>query len=218
MKSLAVTKDAFVEDEDGVIVCKLIEGDAKKPRGHRVNEHGEIIDNHGNVQGCAEPYEPPEGEAPAEADLSIIEGKVINKSGKVVDPATGAALSIVALSRVTSAWPVLNGKVQIWSDDPKIVGRAEGSLYSFDNAQVGKDGVVVDGDRIIGRLIEGDAMCLLGREVDEDGDVLDKNGNTIGNAGQWEPEEKQHDVNPMSGCKVNKEGDMPDADGNSLAS
>ena len=78
----------------------------------------------------------------------------------------------------------------------------------------GVDGVVVDGDRIVGRLTEGDAKRLVGRKVDEDGDVLDKNGNTIGKAERWEPEEKKRDVNPMSGRKITKEGEVRDVDGN----
>lgn len=225
MESLVVTKDGFVEDEDGAIVGKLVEGDAKKLRGRCVDEDGEITDKYGNVKGRAEPYEPPEEEAPAEADLSILEGKVVNKSGKVVDPATGAVFGRVVEGDKRLAGRKADGKGQIWGDDGKIIGRAElipgaeqdkaeGPFYGFDNAQVGKDGVVVDGDRIIGRLTDGDAKRLLGRKVDEDGDVLDKNGNTIGKAERWEPEEKKRDVNPMSGRKVNKEGEVYDADGN----
>lgn len=224
MDSLVVTKDGFVEDEDGAIVGKLIEGDAKKLRGRCVDEDGEITDKYGNVKGRAEPYEPPE-EAPEEVDLSLLEGKVVNKSGKVVDPATGAVFGRVVEGDKRLAGRKVDGKGQIWGDDGKIIGRAElipgaeqekaeGPFYGFDNAQVGKDGVVVDGDRIIGRLIDGDAKRLLGRKVDEDGDVLDKNGNTIGKAERWEPEEKKRDVNPMSGRKVNKEGEVRDADGN----
>lgn len=225
MESLVVTKDGFVEDEDGAIVGKLIEGDAKKLRGRCVDEDGEITDKYGNVKGRAEPYEPPEEEAPQEADLSILEGKVVNKSGKVVDPATGAVFGRVVEGDKRMAGRKVDGKGQIWGDNGKIIGRAElipgaeqekaeGPFYGFDNAEVGKDGVVVSGDRIIGRLVEGDAKRLVGRKVDEDGDVVDKNGNTIGKAERWEPEEKKRDVNPMSGRKVNKEGEVRDADGN----
>lgn len=225
MESLVVTKDGFVEDEDGAIVGKLIEGDAKKLRGRCVDEDGEITDKYGNVKGRAEPYEPPEEEAPQEVDLSILEGKVVNKTGKVVDPATGAVFGRVVEGDKRLAGRKVDGKGQIWGDDGKIIGRAElipgaeqekaeGPFYGFDNAEVGKDGLVFSGDRVIGRLIEGDAKRLLGRRVDEDGDVADKNGNTIGKAERWEPEEKQRDVNPMSGRKVNKEGEVRDADGN----
>jgi len=142
-----------------------------------------------------------------------------------VDPATGAVFGRIVEGDKRLAGCKVDGKGQVWGDNGKVVGRAElipggeqqkaeGPFFGFDNAEVGKDGVVVDGDRIIGRLTEGDAKRLLGRKVDEDGDVLDKNGNTIGKAERWEPEEKKRDVNPMSGRKVNKEGEVRDADGN----
>ncbi|KAJ5407924.1 hypothetical protein N7509_001807 [Penicillium cosmopolitanum] len=225
MESLVVRKDGFVEDEDGTVVGQLVEGDPKKLRGRAVDEDGEITDKYGNVKGRAEPYEPEEEEEPEEADLSILEGKVVNKSGNVVDPATGAVFGRIVEGDKRLAGRKVDGKGQIWGDNGQVVGRAElipgaeqhkaeGPFFGFDNAQVAKDGVVMDGDRIIGRLIEGDAKRLLGRKVDEDGDVLDKNGNSIGKAERWEPEEKQRDVNPMAGRKVTKEGEVRDADGN----
>ncbi|CAI7589879.1 unnamed protein product [Penicillium glandicola] len=225
MESLFVTKDGFVEDDEGSIVGQLVEGDPKKLRGRAVDEDGEITDKYGNVKGRAEPYEPPQDEAPVEEDLSILEGKVVNKSGNVVDPATGAVVGRIVEGDKRLAGCKVDGKGQIWGDNGKIVGRAElipgaeqhkaeGPFYGFDNAVVGKDGVIQDGEKIIGRLIEGDAKRLLGRKVDEDGDVLDKNGNTIGKAERWEPEEKKRDVNPMSGRKITKEGEVRDADGN----
>ena len=225
MENLFVTKDGFVEDEDGSIVGKLVEGDPKKLRGRAVDEDGEITDKYGNVKGRAEPYEVPEEEVPEEVDLSILEGKVVNKAGNVVDPATGAVVGRIVEGDKRLAGRKVDGKGQIWGDNGQVVGRAElipgaeenkaeGPFYGFDNAIVGKDGVVQDGEKIIGRLIEGDAKRLLGRKVDEDGDVVDKNGNTIGKAERWEPEEKKRDVNPMSGRKVTKEGEVRDADGN----
>ncbi|KAJ5520785.1 hypothetical protein N7463_001238 [Penicillium fimorum] len=224
MESLFVTKDGFVEDDEGSIVGQLVEGDAKKLRGRAVDEDGEITDKYGNVKGRAEPYEPPQEEEPVEEDLSILEGKVVNKAGNVVDPATGAVVGRIVEGDKRLAGCKVDGKGQIWGDNGKVVGRAElipgaeqhkaeGPFFGFDNAVVGKDGVVLDGEKVIGRLIEGDAKRLLGRKVDEDGDVSDKNGNTIGKAERWEPEEKKRDVNPMSGRKVNKEGEVRDADG-----
>ncbi|KAJ5801543.1 uncharacterized protein N7518_003611 [Penicillium psychrosexuale] len=225
MENLFVTKDGFVEDDEGSIVGKLVEGEAKKLRGRAVDEDGEITDKYGNVKGRAEPYEPPEEEPAPEEDLSILDGKVVNKSGNVVDPATGAVVGRILEGDKRLAGCKVDGKGQIWGDNGKVVGRAglipgaeqdkaEGPFFGFDNAIVGKDGVVQDGDKIIGRLIEGDAKRLLGRKVDEEGDVLDKNGNSIGKAERWEPEEKKRDVNPMSGRKVNKEGEVRDKDGN----
>ena len=120
----------------------------------------------------------------------------------------------------------VDGQGQIWSDDGKVIGQAElipggeaqkpeGPFSGFENVTVAKDGMVVDGgEQIVGRVIEGDPEKLLGRKVDDDGDILDKAGNVLGKAERWKPEEKERDINPMSGCKVNSEGDVRDADGN----
>ncbi|PYI11090.1 LEA domain protein [Aspergillus sclerotiicarbonarius CBS 121057] len=224
LDNLVVNKEGLVEDDDGNIVGKVIEGDIKTLRGRAVDEDGEIIDKYGNVKGRAEPYEEevPEEEAP---DLSILEGKTVNKAGNVVD-AQGNVFGRITSGDKRLAGRKVDGKGQIWGDDGKVIGTAElipgaeqqkpeGAFYGFENALVGKDGVVTDASgQIIGRVIEGDAQRLQGRLVDEDGDILDKNGNTIGRAERWQPEEKERSVNPMSGRKVNREGEVRDADGN----
>lgn len=223
LENLVVNKDGFVEDGDGNLVGQVTEGDVKSLRGRAVDEDGDILDKFGSVKGHAEPYEPPEEEK-VEQDLSILEGKVVNKSGNVVD-AQGNVFG-----RVTSFDKGLIGRKvdrfgQIWGDAGEVIGsaelipgaeqqQAEGPFYGFDNAEVGKDGAVTAGDRIIGRLVEGDPKMLRGRKVDEDGHVLDKNGNTIGRAERWEPEEKPRNVNPMVGRKVTRDGEVRDADGN----
>ncbi|PYH83771.1 hypothetical protein BO82DRAFT_352519 [Aspergillus uvarum CBS 121591] len=225
LEGLVVNKEGFVEDEEGNIVGKVTEGDVKNLRGRTVDEDGDIIDKFGSVKGHAEPYEVPEEEKPEEVDLSILEGKVVNKAGNVVD-GQGRVFGRVVSGGKGLAGRKVDKKGQIWGDDGKVIGQAElvpgadeqkpeGPFFGFDNAVVGKDGVVTDGtDRIIGRVIEGDAKRLQGRKVDEDGDILDKNGNPIGKAERWEPEEKKRNVNPMAGRKVNKEGEVRDADGN----
>ncbi|KAH3413366.1 hypothetical protein KXW09_006714 [Aspergillus fumigatus] len=224
LDNLVVNKEGFVEDDEGNIVGKVTEGDPKKLRGRAVDEDGDIIDKYGNVKGHAEPYEPEEEEE-EKPDLSVLEGKIVNKAGNVVDAQGNIYGRIVSGDGKRLAGRKVDGQGQIWGDNGKVIGRAEivpgaeqekpeGQFYGFDNVEVGKDGFVMAGGRIIGRVIEGDAKRLLGRKVDEDGDILDKNGNIIGKAERLEPEEKKRDVNPMSGRKVNKEGEIRDADGN----
>ncbi|QMW38031.1 hypothetical protein G4B11_001267 [Aspergillus flavus] len=223
LENLVVNKEGFVEDTDGNIVGKVTEGELKNLRGRTVDEDGDIIDKFGNVKGHAEPYEPPEEEV-VEEDLSILEGKTVNKAGNVVD-AQGNVYGRITSGDKRLAGRKVDGKGQIWGDDGKVIGKAElvpgaeqekpeGPFFGFDDAEVGKDGVVTSGGKIIGRVIEGDAKRLQGRKVDEDGDILDKNGNTIGRAERWEPEEKQRSVNPMAGRKVTREGEVRDVDGN----
>lgn len=225
LEGLIVNKGGLVEDEEGIIVGKVVEGDPKKLRGRAVDEDGDIVDKYGNVKGRVEPYELPEEEV-QEEDLSSLAGKVVNKVGNVVD-AHGTVFG-----RISSGDPKklagkkVDGQGQIWSDDGKVIGKAEltpggeqekaeGPFYGFENIVVSKDGIVTNASgKIVGRVMEGDGKKLEGRKVDEDGDILDKSGNTIGKAERWEPEEKKRNVNPMSGRKVNKEGEVRDADGN----
>lgn len=202
LEGLHVVEGGFVEDQGGRRVGKLTEGDAKKLIGRPVDEDGDVTDQHGSVKGHAEPYEEPEEEQPEEEDLSILEGKTVNKAGNVVDEHGKVYGRTTSRDKRLSGRKV-DGKGQIWGDDGKIIGKAElipggeqekpeGAFYGLENLKVGKDGVVQDGSgKVVGRVIEGDKAKLSGREVDEDGDILDKNGNTIGKAERWEREEKK---------------------------
>ena len=212
-----------MEDEDGNTVGKVVEGDAKKLIGRAVDDDGDIIDKYGNVKGHAEPYEEPEEE---EVDLSSLEGKVVNKAGNVVDDHGKVYGRIVSGNPEDLAGRKVDGKGQVWSDNGKVIGNAElipggdggkadGSFSGFEGLVVVKDGLVHDAaGQVVGKLIEGDPVKLVGRKVDEDGDILDKSGNTIGKAERYSPPEKERKISPMAGRKVNKEGEVRDEDGN----
>jgi hypothetical protein len=121
-------------------------------------------------------------------------------------------------------------KGQIWSEGGDVIGKAElvpeseregqkeGPFAGFDNPTVTKDGKVADSNgAIIGRVLEGDAKKLYGKLVDPDGDILDKNGNSLGKAERWEEEEKVKSKHPAAGRKVNKKGDVVDENGDLIA-
>jgi Protein of unknown function (DUF3659) len=225
LEGVIVVKDGLVEDEDGNVVGKVVEGDPKRLVGRAVDEDGDINDKYGNTIGHCEPYEIPEEEA---EDLSSLAGKTVNKQGNVVDEHGTVFGRIKEGDPKKLAGCKVDGEGQIWSDDGKVVGYAElipggqqekpeGPFSGFDTKVVVKDGLVHDAaEQIIGRVIEGDPKLLMGRHVDDDGDILDKNGNVLGKAERWEPEEKERHINPMSGHKVNKDGEVYDADGNLL--
>ena len=227
LEGVVVVEDGLVKDEDGHVVGKVVEGDPKKLIGRAVDEDGDVNDKYGNTIGHCEPYEIPEEEVVPE-DLSSLAGKVVNKQGNVVDEHGTIFGRIKEGDPKALAGRKVDGQGQIWSDDGKVIGyaelipggqrqKSEGPFAGFDTKVVVKDGLVHDGaGEIIGRVIEGDIKVLVGRHVDDDGDIIDKNGNVIGKAERWEPEEKERRVNPMSGHKVNKEGEVRDEDGNLL--
>lgn len=226
LEGCVVVKDGYVEDEEGNTVGVVVDGDAKKLIGRAVDEDGDIVDKYGNTVGHAERYEEPQEEAP---DLSILAGKVVNKQGNVVDEHGTIYGRIAEGDPKALAGRKVDGEGQIWSDDGKVIGRAElipggeqlkpeGPFSNFEEKTVAKDGMVVDQNgEIIGRLVPGqDEKALIGRKVDDDGDILDKSGNVIGKAERWEPEKKERQVNPMSGHKVNKDGEVRDENGELL--
>src|SRR5204862_550763 len=140
-------------------------------------------------------------EKEVEKDLSALDGKTVNKLGNVVD-AQGNIFGRVVdgeLKRLIGC--AVDGKGQIWSKNGKVIGhadtieggddgKAEGPFSNFESTIVAKEGdnyVVKDASgQIVGRIVEGDPKKLVGRKVDDDGDIVDKNGNVIGKAERWE--------------------------------
>ena len=227
LDGLVVVKDGLVEDSEGNVVGRVIEGDAKKLIGRAVDEDGEIVDKYGNVKGRCEPYEIPQEEEVVK-DLSSLDGKTVNKQGNVVDPQGNIFGQVIdgELKRLVGC--AVDGQGQIWSKNGKVIGhadtieggdegKAEGPFSNFESTIVAKEGedfVVKDASgQIVGRIVEGDPKKLVGRKVDDDGDIVDKNGNVIGKAERWEPDVKEREKNPMAGFRVNQQGEVRDDKG-----
>ncbi|KAL4864253.1 hypothetical protein BDV12DRAFT_176476 [Aspergillus spectabilis] len=216
-----VADDGWVQDEIGTRVGKVVEGDAKKLVGRAVDDDGDILDKRGNVIGRAEPYEQPEEQEEqeeAEDDLSILEGKTVNKLGNILDD-NGAIIGKITDGNVKKlAGKKVDGHGQVWSDSGKVIGQAElipqeerekpeGIFYGFDGLTVGKEGMIMDATgEVIGRLVEGDQQRLQGRAVDEDGEIIDKLGNVIGRAERW----SEPDLSPEELEKQQKEKEDAD--------
>jgi len=84
--------DSVVDSKGNVlfenrIIGKIVSGDSKKLEGKKVDSDGSVLDKFGNELGKAERVEEEE-ETPApeepKVDLSILEGKEVNKAGNVV--------------------------------------------------------------------------------------------------------------------------------------
>jgi len=218
-----VSKNGMVISNDEV-VGKVVKGDLAIVRGKAVDPDGDILDRSGNVIGHAESWEP---EPEIEVDKSIMAGKRVNKAGNIVD-GSGTIFGRVVegdVRKMIGRMCDKNGNVLGESGD--ILGKAdlvpegeregmkEGPFAELQGSMVVKDGTIITpaGD-IVGRLVKGDPKLLFGRQIDEDGDVLDKNGNVIGFAERWEPEKVEKKRSRMYGRRVNREGNVVDEDGN----
>jgi len=162
--------------------------------------------------------------------MSALAGKRVNKLGNVVDSSGQIWGRLVEGDPKKLAGKMCDREGNVKNEMGDNVGRAElvpegeregektGPFADFDNPTISKDGKVTDAKGlVIGRLIQGDAKQLLGKPVDADGDVLDKNGNTLGKAERWEEEEKAVAKHPAAGRKVNKRGTVVDENGDEIA-
>lgn len=224
--------DAVVEGDGRVMsegrqVGEVIEGDAKRMKGSRVDEDGDILDRRGNVIGKAKPWDEPEEIPPEVIDMSSLAGKRVNKAGNVVD-AHGQIFGRVIEGNVKAlVGRMCDKEGNIMSESGEKIGRAElvpeseregsreGPFAELSGCTVTRDGKVVtpSGD-VVGRLTSGDGKVLYGRAVDEDGDVVDKNGNVLGTAERWEEPVVEKKKDPLAGRRVNREGNVVDEDGN----
>ncbi|KAM0331038.1 hypothetical protein ACHAPQ_006255 [Fusarium lateritium] len=211
----------------GEQVGEVIEGDAKQLKGSEVDEDGDILDRRGNSVGKAKRWEAPEEEAEKPIDNSALAGKRVNKAGNLVSESgeiygrvvEGDVQKLVGRmsdreGNIRSESGDIIGKAELVSEGERG-GKKEGPFAQLKNCTVSKDGKIVNSaGETVGRLISGDAKALVGRAVDDDGEITDSNGNVIGKAERWEEEQKEQKHNPLAGRKVNREGNVVDADGN----
>ncbi|KAL5121355.1 hypothetical protein ACEQ8H_000823 [Pleosporales sp. CAS-2024a] len=228
LQGLRVVSDGKVADEDENIVGEVVEGNAKRLIGLAVDEDGDILDKYGNVKGHAEPLED-EPEAIPD-DLSILDGLELNKQGYLVDSNGVPVGRLVEGNLKDLVGRKSDGEGQLHNDTGKVVGRCElipqnervqrkeGPFAGFEGLRVVKDGFVEDADgNRVGQLTEGDPKKLVGHQVDEDGDIIDKYGNVKGHAEPYtEEEEPEVDLSALAGCTVNKAGNIVDGNGQIL--
>ncbi|KAL8708295.1 MAG: hypothetical protein Q9220_006770 [cf. Caloplaca sp. 1 TL-2023] len=226
LEGLIVVKDGWVQDENENTVGVIVEGDPKKLVGRAVDEDGDVIDKRGNVVGHAERYEEPEEPEEEKPDLSILKGLAVNKQGNVIGPEGVPIARLVEGNAKELAGKKCDEEGQIWNDSGKVIGRCElipenereakpeGPFAGLDCVVV-KDGMVEDEEgNTVGVVVEGDPKRLIGRAVDEDGDIVDKYGNVKGRAEPYEePEEEAVDLSSLAGKVVNKQGNVVDEHG-----
>ncbi|KAL5585732.1 hypothetical protein FOVSG1_013424 [Fusarium oxysporum f. sp. vasinfectum] len=221
LKGAVVDKEGSLTNDKGDTIGKVTEGEIRQLVGLKSDENGKIWRD-GKVVGQAEPLA--EWDRVQKKDRSILKGTKVNKAGKLVD-SNGTVLGKVVegdLKELVGKRADENG--DIWNDSGEVIGKAEPVSVSeredkssapfehFPGATVESDGRVMYQGEQVGEVIEGDPKQLKGSEVDEDGDILDRRGNTVGKAKRWEaPEaekEKPVDKSALAGKRVNKAGNL----------
>ncbi|KAI1353904.1 hypothetical protein F5Y01DRAFT_312498 [Xylaria sp. FL0043] len=217
---------------DGRQVGVVVGDDFQKLIGKKVDADGDILDKNGNVIGHAERQEAEEPEEPEEEpiDYSVLRDKKVNKLGNVVDDKGQVWGQVVQgiLKHLIGKKVGDNG--QIYNDAGKVIGKAEpvpenergepeepAPFEDFPGATVGDNGDVLFNGEKVGVVVEGDAKKLKGKQVDADGDILDRAGNKLGHAERWEPEPEEPkpevDMSALAGKRINKAGNAVDSHG-----
>ncbi|KAI1644631.1 uncharacterized protein F4817DRAFT_318633 [Daldinia loculata] len=162
-------------------------------------------------------------------DIAILEGMTINKAGNVVDD-NGNPIGKVKsgnISELIGKTPDKTGKV--WDNQGNVIGEVEvlpekvhneaAPFEDFPDATVDKFGKVIFDGRQVGVVVGDDFQKLIGKKVDADGDILDKNGNVLGQAQRVEAEEPVEleeepvDYSMLRDKVVNKLGNVVDDKG-----
>jgi hypothetical protein len=167
-------------------------------------------------------------EATARPPLDILEGLSVNKSGKLIDSNGSIVGELIEgdAKKLSKSGLTADDQGQFWDNKGHIIGRAqtipqedaeeEAPFAGLNGLIVVKDGFVEDeNENRVGKVVEGDAKKLVGRAVDEDGDILDKKGSVVGHAERYEepeeeaPEEEDPiDLSSLQGKTVNKQGNV----------
>jgi hypothetical protein len=177
----------------------------------------------------------PDVEPTQPIDFSVLKGTTVNKAGNLIDK-NGDIVG--RLAEGSDAKKLVGKPVDeegnIWNDTGKVIGKAEpipesergdaakdsAPFENFPDAIVEADGRVTSDGKQVGEIVEGDPKRLKGARVDEDGDILDRRGNTIGKAQAWDEPEPEPEVpveepdrSLLAGKRVNKAGNVVDSDG-----
>jgi len=234
-----INEKGEVLDKDGNVIgkvktlTKIVEqavGEAEDAAEDAQDAAEDAQDAAEDAQDAAEEGEEgEEGEdATAKPPLSTLEGLAVNKSGKLIDSNGNIVGELIEgdAKKLSKSGITADAEGQFWDNKGHVIGRAqtvpqedaeeEAPFAGLEGLTVVKDGFVEDeNDNRVGKVVEGDAKKLIGRTVDEDGDILDKKGSVVGHAERYEePEEEQEpeaepiDLSDLEGKTVNKQGNV----------
>lgn len=184
-----VNKAGNVVDGSGVIYGRVVEGDPKTMIGRMCDKKGDILNEMGDIIGKAEVVPEAEREGLKEGPFAELTGCTVTKDGKVITPGGDV------VGRLTSGDPkVLFGRTvdedgDVLDKNGNLLGKAERweeevvekKKSPLSGRKVNREGNVFDEDgNLIAKLTTGELSICAGMEIDDDGDVINSKGTTIG--------------------------------------
>lgn len=178
---------------------KLISREQLAAAGYSVNENGQIVDKDGNVIDPKDIVVAADGtvmtkQQLAAAGLTVNEnGQLVDKDGNVVDVndvVIAADGTVMTKEQLAAAGLTVNENGEIVDENGKVV--------SANNIVITEDGKILTKEQLAAAGIQ------VASGVDESGNLVDANGNTIASREQLE----------AAGYTINENGEIVDKDGN----
>ncbi|KAG1448772.1 hypothetical protein G6F56_008848 [Rhizopus delemar] len=245
-----VKKSGLVTDK-GDVIGRLIKGKADQLDGKSIGEHGVIKDQEGNVIGQVEPVESEKKNPYPWVNESSPE---VRKSGKVLDHDDNLVGTVDRRAAGKMDGFKVDDEGNIVDHEGNIVGKAEmlkkeevqeeaqedkeegekkfSNPYPWINEfspEVKKSGKVFDkDDNLVGTVDKRAADKMAGFKVDDEGNIIDHDGNIVGKAEMIKEEVKEEEgekkfsnpypwINEFS-PEVRKSGKVVDNDDNVIGS
>ena len=237
LKGLEVDEQGLIHDRSGEAIGRLVEGDAEDLAGYTIGDDGEILDDDGDLVGRCEilpekakelvraAQEQAEGvadEAGIELpDISILEGLTVGLDGNILNEDGDTVGQLVEGNAGDLQGRTFNENGEILDDEGNVIGRAEvhpdaAALYEQAEDVVDEAGEQVGevadeaGEAVDGVAEEAElpgVEALEGHQVNEEGQVVDSEGNVLGQLAEG-------DIAAVKGLTINDQGEVVDEDGN----
>lgn len=197
-----VNKAGYVVDGQGNIFGRVVEGDPRKMIGRMCDKNGNILSESGDVIGKAELVPEGEREGFKEGPFAELQGCTVAKDGTVITPSGDIVGRLVSGDGKVLFGRAVDEDGDVLDRNGNVIGKAERwepeevqkKKNPMSGRRVNKEANVVDEDgNIIGKLTSGDPRICAGKEIDDDGDVVDGKGTVIGHCSLLEdiPDEEE---------------------------
>ncbi|KAI8637190.1 hypothetical protein BD408DRAFT_486385 [Parasitella parasitica] len=199
-----VKKSGKILDMDDEVVGHIDKKLAAKFIGFKVDPQGNVIDNDGHIVATAEMIQVEEEQKPFNPNEAVDENSPeVKRSGKVVDMDDNIVGSVDKHLAPKLAGFKVDDNGNVIDNEGHIVARAEmipheeeldpnkpfnpNTMVDEHSPRVRKSGKVVDeDDNIVGEVDKSSAHKLAGFPVDDDGNIIDNEGHTVGKAKMYD--------------------------------